>query len=179
MKCLIPLALGVVLAVPATAQVSGANRNAPVVTTSIVFPNKAKIEVSYAAIHFGQGMWQAIKDDEQAIEQFNDSAKSAPIGSVETSIAVRVSGREVAAGKYAMYFTYNTEFGSWILNLAKEGSDLIQWGLRLEESEKKHARMFISLAAGDKSDNAEFTVAFGNQYVTVPVTPVVEKEGEK
>ena len=180
MKRLTFFALGFALAVPASAQVSGSiNGDAPTVSSAIAFKNGSKIELSYTAIHFGKGMWMAAKEDEDKRERLNNFAPKKPIGKVSTTADLVAAGRTVPAGNYAMFFTVS-ERGSWILNLRPEGEgELIRWGLRLSKTDKQLSRMSISLAAGDKGDSAQLTVAFGDLAVSVPVTPGAAKDGAK
>lgn len=180
MKRLTCLALGLALAVPATAQVSGSiNRDAPTVSNAISFKDGSSIELSYTAIHFGKGVWMEAKGDANKRERLNSFAPKRPIGKVSTSADLVCAGKTVPAGKYAMYFTVH-ESGTWILNLKPAGEgdgDLIRWGLRLSKTDKQLSRMSISLAPGDKANSAQLTVAFGDQAVSVPVTPGTAKEG--
>jgi len=176
MKTLI-LALSALLAAPAVAQVSGSiNRNAPTVDHSITMNNDAKdkIHVSYTAIAFGEGQWQAMKDNKDMHERFNKGAESKPIGKVSSSMPLMVAGKEVPAGDYKMFFSLHEQAG-WLLNV-KNDDNHVMWRLVLSETDHNHKRMHISLTPADAADQCNLTIAFGNQMVSVPVAPA-KKEG--
>lgn len=170
-----------VLAVPAAAQVSGSiNRDAPTVTNSIAFADGSKITIDYKAIHFGQGAWlerfEAMKGDEQRLERFNKGAAAAPIGTVTTSMPCTVAGRQVPAGSFDMFFTVSARAG-WVLNLKDKGNaeaPAIQWRLALKETDSQETRLKIALTAGEAANQAQVSVAFGQQAVSVPVAPTAK-----
>ena len=158
---------------PVTAQVSGSiNRDAPVVTSSITFKDQSKLDVSYTAIHFGEGSWQSIVENEDRHERFNGFAARKPIGSVSTTKLVMAAGREIPAGDYDMYFTVSKRAGGFILNLKDKGSDAdpIRWRMVLVDTDVDIKRMKIRLDPADAANAAQLTIAFGKKSVSVPVT---------
>lgn len=181
MKNVVSFALGLALfAAPAAAQIQGGiNRDAPVLEKSITFASKAKLELSYTAIHFGEGQWQGLLEAKDKHERFNEGAMKAPIGSVETSATVYAAGREIPAGQYSMFFSLHKDAG-WLLNLKSKGDDdakPIQWRLVMSDSQEACKRMQFSLNAGDAKNQASLTIAFGKKQVKVPLS--LEKPVQK
>lgn len=175
MKYALSLALGLALcAGSAATQISGSiNRNAPTVSNSISFNDHSKLEVTYTAIHFGEGRWQSIVGNEGRHERFNSLAARKPIGNVTTTKLVMASGREIAAGEYSLYFTVSKRAGGFVLNLQNKGdkeSEPIRWRLALSDTDAENKRLQITLAAASAADEASLTIAFGKKSVTVPLT---------
>lgn len=166
------------LAAPAIAQVSGSiNRNVPTLSQGFHINNDAedKIELTYKAIAFGEGQWQKLKDNKDMHERFNAGAERRPIGTVSSTMACKVAGKEVPAGEYKMFFTLHEQAG-WILNV-KNDDNHVMWRMAMTETDHNHTRLHISLTPGESANECHMMIAFGNQMVKVPVGPAAKKEG--
>jgi len=178
MKKLIPLAIAALAALPISAQVGGSvNVGAPKVMSGIQMGD-AKMSVEYTAIRFADGQWQKTKDNKARYEAFNRRAEASPMGTVKTTAPMSCSGRNIAAGEYKLFFSLHDQYG-WMVNLKNE-DNAYMWRLDTKETDEKRERMHIALTPGKANDMAHFTMAFGNQTMTVNVTPAKgEEDGDK
>ncbi len=170
MKKLLPLVLGLVLAVPAAAQRMGStNANAPTISQKIDFADGSKLSCEYLAITWASGRTMtAIMDKEKGERtrtRVNGSAKDSPLGEFSTSSAVTVGGTAVPAGEYKVYFTIDNDL-AWSINLAAEQTITIK--LPLQETPMDSKRLLLGLYAGE-GEAAGLYVAFGKHSCDLPI----------
>lgn len=173
----IALALSL-LASAATAQVSGSiNRDAPTVMRAVKFKNGSMMKVNYTAIHFGEGAWQKVLKNADSHERFNKMAARRPIGTIETSVPISASNKNIAAGKYDMFFTVHPQAG-WILNLKDKSNEKnkVMWRMAMTDTKSNNTRFSVNLNPGAKSGTCDIVIAFGSKTVTVPLKAGAKKE---
>ena len=165
------------LCAPADAQRGGSSNNkAPNVTSSIEFTEGTTLQVTHQSITWAEGrtMKNLMDKDGGATlrERWNARAVSRPLGSVVAGVSFTIGDKMVEAGEYDLYFTLDDDL-KWHLNLANKTTDgpAITWALPLEESDQHHARLVVSLTAGDKDGTGRMWIAFGTQYCWVQFMP--------
>jgi hypothetical protein len=165
MKHVLPLVLGLLLAVPAAAQAGkgSINQGAPTVNQT-VNAGDAKISLNYTSINFGKGaaMTRLMDKDKggKARESVNNQAKAQPMGTFSTSVALTCGDVKIPAGEYKLGFTINDNL-EWQMSLM--GTETINIKLALMDNKAMpHKRLLCSLFAGDEN-GAGCYVAFGDK----------------
>lgn len=173
MKILATLALGFGLAIatPATAQVMGStNRTAPTCTNIIEFADGPKLTLKYTAITFAGGKWA--KNLSQMRPFINQTAERRPMGELHADGDFLFGGKELAKGKYKVYFTL-TEKLNWVLNVQDlEGQkDAVTWELKLKKAGSKQSRLNMMFKPTEKANTCHMMLAFGDKAMEVPFMP--------
>ncbi len=181
MKTSLPLVLGLLLAVPAIAQ-SGKgsiNMGAPTVNQTVT-AGDAKISLNYTSMNWGKGAQMTrLMDKEKGAksrEGVNNLAKSSPMGTFNTSVALTCGDVKIPAGEYKLGFTI-TENLEWQMSLM--GTETINIKLPLMDNKAQPSkRLVCSLFAGDEN-GAGCYVAFGDKNCILAFSTAAAAGGEK
>lgn len=179
MKCLVAVALALVITVPVAAQKMGSSNNAaPVVGSKIMMGESLTLEISHTSITFSKGNFLKAATDPQRGERMrkriNDTAESAPLGDVKVAGDAMIGGKKVVAGAYKMFFTIDKD-AKWTMFM-KSDAARIEWLLDLKETKSKSTRLSVAISAGEKDNTAVLDVRFGNLEGTVAVEPAPKSD---
>lgn len=162
MKPFLPLAIGLLLALPATAQRQGmSNQDAPTVSATITFKDGTKVSCEYLSITWAQGRWfERLKSNDERRKAHNDSAPKGPLGKFSTTADLNVAGQAVPAGEYSVYFTFTDKL-EWQINLGND-KKTVTITLPLQDSPTESSRLLLGLHAVD-ARTAGLYFSFGKQ----------------
>jgi hypothetical protein len=157
---------GLTLVAARAQQMGSVNRNAPKISQTIEFDSGAKVSLNYTAITFAEGNFekQLAPDSPgrtQMRDRINQSAKSRPLGTLETSVDLELSGNAVAAGEYGFAFMLSEDC-KWQVALI-QGEEMISFDLELADSPMPSGRLILSIIAGEGAEDAGIYLAFGGQ----------------
>jgi len=159
---LLPLSLAVLAAAPLSAQITGSiNRTYPTVSQTVETTSGNKMSIRYAAINWGQGNFMAQAKDERFCERVNGAADKQPIGSFETSKAIKLGEEDLAAGKYSLAFKVGDD-AQWNLVLGI-GEDEYTMPLILEEASEQRTRLTIALVPSADGGACSQHINYGNK----------------
>ncbi len=165
------LLLGASLVAPIAAQkMGGSNNNAPRVSQAIAY-GQSKIALDYWSVNWGEGKFMGKLGNERMRDYINKKADESPIGKVSLDAPLKIAGKVVPAGGYALAFKVRSS-GSWMLVLTPKKGDPIRWGLRLKDSDDVSKRLKIVLTAGEKMGSCDVAIKFGGKICKVSGTPV-------
>ena len=186
MRCLTLVAALTLTAAACAAQLTGTrNADAPRLQQRLALQDGAQIELSYRAIHFGEGKWQHLLRNIPRHPAFNDMAVEKPLGRVTTNVSVVVLDNLVPPGSYDLYVTLLRDDG-WVLNLRRDGTPpghSIRWHLHLPPGTEHWPRLWFALGAGVSPRTPTLTVAFGKRKIRIdleirgePVKPAADRD---
>lgn len=159
---ILPLSLALCAAAPLPAQITGSiNASYPTVTQSVETTSGNKMTIKYAAINWGQGSFLDQAQSQGFKDRINAAADRQPIGSFETSNAIKLGEEDLDAGKYSLAFKIDDD-AQWNLVL-KTGEDEYTMPLELEATSEHRVRLTISLVPSADGGACSLIVNFGKK----------------
>ena len=172
MNKFLTLTLAAALCAPAFAQKMGmANTDAPTVKQTVM-AGDCKVSLDYTSITWASGKTMTAlmdKDKGAAVRQrVNSTAKTDPLGTFSTSVAVEIGALKLPAGDYKVAFTINDNL-DWEINFMGKETMTMKLPL-MDNKEMPHKRLLCSLFAGDEK-GAGVYIAFGSKWCILNIAP--------